>query len=63
MDVKQPAQVKKRESGEDDENEFAAVEEEAFTMVSPQQFPLLPKVYRGSTFALRRPHSRFGLGE
>ena len=38
MDVKQPAQVKKRESGEDDENEFASVEEEAFTMVSPRHF-------------------------
>ena len=35
MDVKQPAQVQKRESGEEDENEFASVEEEAFTMVSP----------------------------
>jgi len=35
VDVKQPAQVKKRESGDDDEADFADVEEEAFTLVPP----------------------------
>ena len=50
-----PCSLKKRRSGEDDEADFASVEEEAFTLVSPRNFCTFLDLYREVSPLLPHP--------